>query len=71
LNGVLINTSATAISNIIFYDGGFGTNVGLGRDASNSTFYLNGNISNAQIYNRALSADEILQNYNSLKFRYQ
>ena len=32
--------------------------------------YFNGNISNVQIYNRALSAAEILQNYNQLKSRF-
>jgi hypothetical protein len=69
LNGVLINTSAIAVSNIIFY-GSYGTNVGLGKDANNNIFYLNGNISNVKLYNRALSASEITQNYNALKSRY-
>ena len=32
--------------------------------------YFNGNISNVQIYNRALTANEILQNYNAMKGRY-
>jgi len=32
--------------------------------------YLNGNIGNTQIYNRALSQTEIIQNYNALKGRY-
>jgi hypothetical protein len=32
--------------------------------------YFNGRISNAQIYNRALTAAEIQQNYNALKSRY-
>ena len=32
--------------------------------------YLSGNISNVQIYNRALSATEILQNYNATKSRF-
>ena len=36
---------------------------------SNSKFY-NGNISNVQIYNRTLSAQEVLQNYNATKARY-
>ena len=31
---------------------------------------LNGRISNVQVYNRVLSATEILQNYNALKSRY-
>ena len=38
---------------------------------TNSTSeYVNGNISQVQIYNRALTAQEILQNYNSTKMRY-
>ena len=32
--------------------------------------YLSGNISNVQIYNRALSATEVLQNYNAVKSRF-
>ena len=32
--------------------------------------YFNGNIANAQVYNRELSATEILQNYNALKGRF-
>jgi hypothetical protein len=40
-----------------------GSNVG-------SIQFLNGNISQIQIYNRALSAQEILQNYNATKRRY-
>ena len=32
--------------------------------------YLNGNIGQVQIYNRALSQQEILQNFNATRFRY-
>ena len=32
--------------------------------------YLNGNTSNVQIYNRALSATEVTQNFNALRGRY-
>jgi hypothetical protein len=31
---------------------------------------FNGNISQVQIYNRALSQQEILQNFNATRFRY-
>ncbi len=41
----------------------------LGKTSYNST-YFNGNISNTQIYNRALSAQEVLQNYNATKSRF-
>jgi hypothetical protein len=33
--------------------------------------YHNGNISHTTVYNRALTAQEILQNYNATKARYQ
>lgn len=36
----------------------------------NGTYYFNGNIANVGIYNKALSNDEILQNYNALRTRY-
>jgi hypothetical protein len=35
-----------------------------------NSYYYNGNISTVQIYNRALSQQEILQNYNATKGRY-
>ena len=46
--------------------------VGAGDDGiSNSVAYaLIGDVSNAVIYNRALSATEVLQNYNAIKGRY-
>jgi hypothetical protein len=37
---------------------------------NNGTFRLNGNIAQTQIYNRALSAQEVRQNYDALKSRY-
>ena len=41
----------------------------LGRQVDNGQ-YWNGHISQAQLYNRALTAQEILQNYNATKMRY-
>jgi len=38
---------------------------------SDYTLDMNGNFYLTQIYNRALSADEVLQNYNALKNRFQ
>ena len=38
------------------------------RDAGGG--FYNGNIANAQIYNRALSAAEVKQNYNALRDRF-
>ena len=44
-------------------------NVRIGRDEANE-YIFSGNISNAQLYNRALTQQEILQNYNATKKRY-
>ena len=44
--------------------------VAIGRAGDFNGLYWNGNIANIQIYNRALSATEILQNYNATKNRY-
>jgi hypothetical protein len=41
----------------------------LGRRGDGS-FFVKGNIANALMYNKALSATEVLQNYNALKSRY-
>jgi hypothetical protein len=43
--------------------------IGSGAPADN-VFYSNARIYNAQIYNRALSASEVLQNYNAQKSRF-
>lgn len=42
----------------------------LGRDPGYDRRYWQGNISNAQIYNRALTAAEILQNYTATKSKF-
>jgi hypothetical protein len=42
----------------------------IGSDPGVARRYWQGNISNAQIYNRALSATEVLQNYNATKTRF-
>ena len=44
-------------------------NVRIARDEANE-YIFQGNISNVQLYNRALTAQEILQNYNAMKRRY-
>ena len=48
------------------------TNYRLGnrQDIINNAFPLNGRISNTQVYNRALSATEVLQNYNATRARF-
>ena len=43
----------------------------LGRWApSYNAYYLNGRVSNTQVYNRALTSEEVLQNYNATKARF-
>jgi len=46
-----------------------GTNYLIGKSAANAR-YFNGGIATAMIYNRALTADEILSNFNALRGRY-
>ena len=45
-------------------------NLGIGKSIQENDKYLGGNVYTAQIYNRALSASEVLQNYNALKNRF-
>ena len=63
INGVLRNTSAGSLISA--------TNVtSIGYDISRSNYPFKGNISAAQIYDRALTADEISTNFNALRGRY-
>jgi len=57
LSNSTISNMSTSISNI-------------GRYITSNTHYLKGNLASYKIYNRALSASEILQNYNATKGRY-
>jgi hypothetical protein len=67
LNG--ISQSGSAFSNIA--TGNQNNKIVLGaRSDFQSSTWMNGRISNLQIYNRALSATEVLQNYNATKGRY-
>jgi len=43
----------------------------IGTHNEGSVFCFNGNISNVSIYNRALTADEVRQNYNATKRRFK
>jgi hypothetical protein len=65
INGILDNSIA--------YNGTLkqtASSLSIGADAGASRRYLIGNISNTLIYNRALSATEILNNYNATKSRF-
>jgi hypothetical protein len=46
------------------------TNVGIGTSIGSNLWYMNGKISNIQLYTGALSTVEVLQNYNALKGRF-
>ena len=46
------------------------TIIGVNANTSNGLIPMTGNISTVQIYNRALSAQEIQQNYNATKARF-
>jgi hypothetical protein len=46
------------------------TGTGIGRHKNNTGYPFNGKIAFAKVYNRALSDQEIQQNYNALKGRY-
>ncbi len=59
------------ISNSASYSGTIGTNsVSVKIGAANDGLYFDGNVSNAKIYNRALTAQEVQQNYNATRGRY-
>ena len=64
INGVL---NSTTTGNISF--GSLATNNDIGR-LGDGRQYFNGKISNLQTYNRALSASEILQNFDGTKTRF-
>lgn len=65
---IYLNGGSAISSNISFTNSG---NVVIGvYPTLTSPSYFNGKISNVQIYNRNLSAAEILQNYNVTKSRY-
>jgi hypothetical protein len=59
-NNINLNTSTDFL-----YVGSYADSTG-----QSPSLFLNGSISNASIYTRALSATEILQNYNAFKGRY-
>ena len=62
---VPFNTSGSANLNIAT-----NATLNIGRDGPRNTAYFNGKIANFKIYNRALTAQEIQQNYNATKSRF-
>lgn len=66
VNGVQ-NTTTISVS---FNLNTTSNNLAIGRLGDLAGRYLSGRISNVQLYNRALSASEVQQNYDALKSRY-
>jgi hypothetical protein len=64
-NGILRSTGTSFTANV----SNSSTNLQVGRGGG-SDYEWNGNIAQVSIYNRALTAQEIQQNYNALKGRY-
>jgi hypothetical protein len=67
VNGILRATSANLTGTVTQNTSGIAL---IGRHGNPSSYPFNGRIAQTQIYNRALSAAEIQQNYNALKGRY-
>lgn len=65
LNGVLISSVTGNTSN-----GANDAPFNLGRDNGSATTYWSGNIAILQLYSKALTAREVLQNYNATKLRF-
>lgn len=66
INGVVDNTPTSASGNLV--ENAI-PRIGMVPSAS-QTGYFNGNLSNFSVYNRALSATEVSQNFNALRGRY-
>jgi hypothetical protein len=83
INIVVTQTASTNATITSYLNGNFGTQksltnaisstntaVNIGRRSDNLVFY-GGNIAQVSIYNRALTASEVQQNYDALKYRFQ
>ena len=66
---IYLNGSLSATRGSGFSYGGTGNFI-IGRQGELSSEYFSGRISNAKIYNRALTAAEVSQNFNALRGRY-
>ena len=68
INGVLVNFD-TQTGTIESNSGGMSIGVYGGFNGSRG-YYYNGNLSSCKVYNRALTAQEIQQNFNATRGRY-
>ena len=70
-NGVQVGSNTTSIpASINLPNPVYSTNIGRKGAQNGSTDYWNGNISQVSIYNRALTAAEVQQNFNATRSRY-
>lgn len=69
-NGVKL-TDVTRSGNLASGTAQSTANFEIGARSNGSTLYFDGSIGNLQIYNRELSATEVLHNYNALKSRFE
>ena len=67
INGNLEGTGTNSIGNTIAFDTSNGTHIGY---SPINTSYMDGNIYSTRLYNRVLSAAQVLQNYNATKGRF-
>ena len=65
-----INGSTTPVLNFVSSYSNANTNLIVSKHPSAGVNYINGNIAQVSIYNRALSAAEVSQNYNALRGRF-
>jgi hypothetical protein len=70
VNGVEQTTTGTPNFSQTTFSSSTGNNPTIAAISSNQSLVFNGNIAAVQLYNRALSETEILQNYNATKDRY-
>jgi hypothetical protein len=65
-----INGVSQAVTNQTSMSGISYSQNGLSVGAMSTPYYLNGNIANFKLYNKGLTSNEVLQNYNALKGRF-
>ena len=68
VNGAQIGTTTSTVGSTLNVTN---NNFVLGGYDGNTDFDYDGIIANSQIYNRALSSNEVLHNYNALKSRFE
>ena len=66
INNALVGTYATSTNSIVYGGGG----ISIGKQGPWDIYYFNGNIGQTMVYNRALSATEIAQNFDVTKSRF-